>query len=459
MSEPTKRARDDDVIESADATEKKSKTEESTSLSIENENGMAKLLSFYFSDSNLRKDKFLKTEQSKNNGYVRISVLLTFNKLKAITTNPNDIIKVCRHHNLLNNLITLNETDTCIKRITPLSENDDSPLRTVYIDGYNISNNNKEPEIDDIKKIFSQYGEILMVRKRRGNGVRRDEPKKFIGSVFIEYKDIISAQKACEKNEIKIEIENEKEPMVLKVLMLNQWLEKNQKARDDETIARNEVGTSDNKTENNENGTCKETESSEPVYDCGKILKLINIPTDIEIDRFIIKDYFQSFGSVKYVDFNNGDIECFIRYNTCEEASNALKNINENDHQGLLLSLLMNKTNKEDEKAAEEKEEEEDNEAADTPQLPLALMPRKSYANAGGIWFLPNQECLRIWLTRAHFKDIEIFYADKLSTDEQRATEWADIRSLQQALDPKDMTRTIEGYPAPHRFYLRATRG
>eukprot|EP00615_Pteridomonas_danica_P002641 CAMPEP_0114340454 /NCGR_PEP_ID=MMETSP0101-20121206/8386_1 /TAXON_ID=38822 ORGANISM="Pteridomonas danica, Strain PT" /NCGR_SAMPLE_ID=MMETSP0101 /ASSEMBLY_ACC=CAM_ASM_000211 /LENGTH=278 /DNA_ID=CAMNT_0001473719 /DNA_START=1120 /DNA_END=1957 /DNA_ORIENTATION=- len=108
---------------------------------------------------------------------------------------------------------------------------------------------------------------------------------------------------------------------------------------------------------------------------------------------------------------------------------------------------------------AEEKEEEEDNEAADTPQLPLALMPRKSYANAGGIWFLPNQECLRIWLTRAHFKDIEIFYADKLSTDEQRATEWADIRSLQQALDPKDMTRTIEGYPAPHRFYLRATRG
>lgn len=97
--------------------------------------------------------------------------------------------------------------------------------------------------------------------------------------------------------------------------------------------------------------------------------------------------------------------------------------------------------------------------AAETNQLPLALMPKKSYANAGGIWFLPNQELLKIWLTRAHFKDIEMFYADKLSTDEQRATEWADISSLQQALNKDDQSRTVEGYPAPHRFYMKATRG
>jgi tRNA (mo5U34)-methyltransferase len=91
-------------------------------------------------------------------------------------------------------------------------------------------------------------------------------------------------------------------------------------------------------------------------------------------------------------------------------------------------------------------------------QLPLALMPRKTYANAGGIWFLPNQELLRIWLTRANFKNIEMFYDDKLSTDEQRSTEWADISSLQQALNQNDQSRTVEGYPAPYRFYMRAQR-
>lgn len=106
-----------------------------------------------------------------------------------------------------------------------------------------------------------------------------------------------------------------------------------------------------------------------------------------------------------------------------------------------------------------EKGGEENGNDDETKQLPLALMPKKSYANAGGIWFLPNQELLKIWLTRAHFKDIEMFYSNKLSTDEQRSTQWADISSLEQALNKDDQSRTVEGYPAPHRFYMRATRG
>jgi len=90
---------------------------------------------------------------------------------------------------------------------------------------------------------------------------------------------------------------------------------------------------------------------------------------------------------------------------------------------------------------------------------PLALVPRGKYANAGGMWFLPNRRALVHWLERANFRDVKVFYAEKLSVEEQRTTGWADIPSLAQSLDKADPTLTVEGYPAPFRYYLRATRG
>jgi tRNA (mo5U34)-methyltransferase len=91
--------------------------------------------------------------------------------------------------------------------------------------------------------------------------------------------------------------------------------------------------------------------------------------------------------------------------------------------------------------------------------LPVALTPRRRYANASGIWFLPTRACLENWVARAGFTDIQFFFAEPLSTLEQRRTPWADIDSLAEALDPNDPSKTCEGYPAPWRFYLRAKKG
>ena len=88
----------------------------------------------------------------------------------------------------------------------------------------------------------------------------------------------------------------------------------------------------------------------------------------------------------------------------------------------------------------------------------IALTPRKRYAQAKGIWFLPTQSCLETWIARAGFTDIHCFYAEPLSLAEQRRTPWADIDSLKEFLNPNDLTRTIEGYPAPWRYYVRASK-
>jgi len=89
---------------------------------------------------------------------------------------------------------------------------------------------------------------------------------------------------------------------------------------------------------------------------------------------------------------------------------------------------------------------------------PVALMPQSRYAHAKGIWWLPTKSCLVHWLSRAKFKDIHVFFAEKLTSNEQRSTKWAPIDSLSSFLDPIDPNLTKEGYPAPWRFYVTATK-
>lgn len=87
---------------------------------------------------------------------------------------------------------------------------------------------------------------------------------------------------------------------------------------------------------------------------------------------------------------------------------------------------------------------------------PLCLLPQKKYCGMPGHWFLPTQSALINMLSRAGFQYIECFEAVELDSEEQRATELSPHNSLQEGLENG---KTIEGYPAPWRFYLKARKG
>jgi len=89
---------------------------------------------------------------------------------------------------------------------------------------------------------------------------------------------------------------------------------------------------------------------------------------------------------------------------------------------------------------------------------PVALFPNKRYAKVPGTYFVPTTPCLINWLQKAQFKNIEVFFEQKLEFEEQRPTEWMTWQSLEDFLDPSDPTKTIEGYPAPIRIYVKATK-
>ncbi len=86
------------------------------------------------------------------------------------------------------------------------------------------------------------------------------------------------------------------------------------------------------------------------------------------------------------------------------------------------------------------------------------LFPSKKYAGAGGVWFVPTKECVINWLKRAQFKEIFCFYDEALDCTEQKPSSWAPVASLEHYLKKEDSSLTVEGYPAPRRFYLVGTK-
>jgi len=79
------------------------------------------------------------------------------------------------------------------------------------------------------------------------------------------------------------------------------------------------------------------------------------------------------------------------------------------------------------------------------------LMPRERYARMRNVWQIPSPARLLGWLAAAGFADARIVDVTATTVDEQRPTGWMRGESLIHALDPRDPTRTVEGYPAPVR--------
>ena len=126
------------------------------------EMAVQKQIEFYFSDANLRKDQFLRFQASQTHeGWVPISVLLTFKRLQALTTDPACVADVVSRSKTL----LVNSEKTAIRRRNAfqLNSHDDSRERTLFI---------KCGQIHDAEQLQALFGsvegvEVQLVRMRR----------------------------------------------------------------------------------------------------------------------------------------------------------------------------------------------------------------------------------------------------------------------------------------------------
>ena len=88
----------------------------------------------------------------------------------------------------------------------------------------------------------------------------------------------------------------------------------------------------------------------------------------------------------------------------------------------------------------------------------VCLTPRERYSKMANIYFIPTISALKNWCYRAGFEELEVLNVVKTEPNEQRRTEWIQTQSLNDFLDKENQNKTVEGYPAPKRVYLKAKR-
>lgn len=85
----------------------------------------------------------------------------------------------------------------------------------------------------------------------------------------------------------------------------------------------------------------------------------------------------------------------------------------------------------------------------------MCLCPESSYSKIPNIYFVPTVKALKNWCKRAGFRGFEVLERSATKSDEQRKTSWIEGQSLEDFLDKNDSTKTVEGYPAPARVYVK----
>jgi len=86
------------------------------------------------------------------------------------------------------------------------------------------------------------------------------------------------------------------------------------------------------------------------------------------------------------------------------------------------------------------------------------LVPKGRYAKMRNVHAIPTCDTVETWLQASGFHDIRLIDVSKTTPQEQRATPWMTFESLADFLDPDDPQKTIEGYQAPRRAIILASK-
>jgi len=139
------------------------------------EQAVKQQIEFYFSNSNLPRDKFLLGLTKENEGWVPIATLATFKKVKSLTTDLPTIVKALQSSETL----SVNDDSTMVKRKEDIPDkvNDMLTASTVYAKGFPL-----DSTIETIQKVFAPLGNLKSVRLRKykSNGVLVQKDSAFV---------------------------------------------------------------------------------------------------------------------------------------------------------------------------------------------------------------------------------------------------------------------------------------
>ncbi|XP_014666201.1 PREDICTED: la-related protein 7-like [Priapulus caudatus] len=143
-------------------------------------------MEFYFSDSNLAKDRFMK-EQLNNaeDGYIDLSIFTRFNKIRSMTVDLTVLAESLQSSDILQ----VSDDKTKVKRVTEVAQLENVDDCTVYVERLP-----KHANHDWVKQIFKRCGNVTYVSMPKFK-----KSSNFKGFAFVEFDTAKAAELACQE--------------------------------------------------------------------------------------------------------------------------------------------------------------------------------------------------------------------------------------------------------------------
>ena len=297
--------------------------------STETENSEAKTLTdvkdrlrFFFSDANVRQDRFIRKllmdKDGEHKGMVPIETLLRFNTIKKYTESEEVIVKAAEE---LEDILTVNDAKTAIGRKVEFTSDmmDGHIPKSLHVMNLPIAESEESKKydctVDDITNAFKKYGDVALV-KLSFSGYNK--PRDADGSAMVEFSTKESLEKAAEAVltiKEKADVEPKEKVTIkdstLKIMLLSEFLEENKKNRK----------TRDNKRGRNDGKEEKESRTFKFDWKPGCVVKVKGLPEGTNREAILDSIALHldvSVTEVKnrkiYADFSIGQTEGAIRF-------------------------------------------------------------------------------------------------------------------------------------------------
>lgn len=246
---------------------------------------------YYFGDVNMNKDKFLQEEVKKDEGWVALETLIKFNRLKALSTDIDEILKSLKEST--SGLLEINETDKKVRRSIqkPLPENAPEfeitlKKNTVYVKGFP-----QTMVLDELYSFFEKYGKVLQIFMRRFPATRQ-----FKGSVFVTF----------DKNEDMLAFLELKELTYKDTPLIIESQEDYTKRKGDQ------FGEIQKKKEEKKNKQIEKENRAKENFKKGALLQIKGC--NEECTRENLKELFDDIAKIAWVYYNRGEPEAVMRF-------------------------------------------------------------------------------------------------------------------------------------------------
>ncbi|KAG4931020.1 hypothetical protein JHK87_047777 [Glycine soja] len=331
---------------------------------------LKKQVEFYFSDSNLPRDNFLrKTVTESEDGMVSLALICSFNRMRThlnlgdvkLDGVTKDTVKAVAQALKNSALVRVSEDGTKVGRATELLKPEEVieqvEIRTIAALPFEY-----DVKLEDVETFFAQYAKVNSVRLPRHVG----DKKFFCGTALVEFSSDEETEKVLKQSlvyagaELQLKLkkdfdaQREKEleeqekfrpplgsghqnntnteanypkglliAFKLKSISDQVPLDQNnidQQANDSNVVKDN----ADNDKENNGVSEGKDTEGEEKSKETdGKNYAAAYKDNNDVVSREDLKGVFEKFGTVKYIDFKIGEESGYIQFEEPEAAQKA----------------------------------------------------------------------------------------------------------------------------------------